>query len=476
MNSTPSAQIKMKVHSLTSTDDHTVTTDVDLESMADNIDQRDIDHISDTAIQVYNEETATLVDKIIIEKFINNIIASTKDLVFVYIVLKKCFNCGLLTNSQYQNHVLESFAQTSIMIDITESKKDIQIEKQKKHFNYLLKRCPFISEAEFKSFLEQKLKNMEKNDMDLVKNENKAGDQITTGHLKSSERNDDFFMAEIFYTMMTMSQKNESTDIINSHINAFCSIASLIYNSIHTDCPTEMDCIDCVFSETPETSSTPSQVCQIVDFGNKAHIESVTKSVTFGFESVIGSKLSRNMEYIDNLDLCSILNDEDVTLSMSHFINFDEDDDFYRPMETAMKLKMTMINVVLMKLDDRHEKEDIESIVKIMQEHPGIASIQEKGCEKLADLVLKKKGNKSSEFRYEESHGVTNVLVEAMTNHRDILNVQTLAFDIINHIRIAVLRQSTRSTIVPSNKNSENGLYGETCCMSTVCRIFCSKN
>lgn len=486
MTNTQEVEMKIPSLSITSTsDDHTVTTDFDLESTTDYDNQNVIDNDSGNNVQDdHKKEAEALENKIIVDQFIKNVIASTKDLVFVYVVLKKCFDCGLFTKTRYQNCVLESFAQTSMVIATMESttghglaerenkkrshEEGIQIEQQKEHFNYLLETCPFISETEYQTFLDQRLKDAEKKALSLIGNENKAEDQTSTTRLKRNKTNEDLCMTECFDTMMAMS-RHDSTPTRNVRINAFSSIASLVYDSIRTDCPTVMDSDDhdCLF--TDETASTiPSQVCQITDFGNEEQIESVINSVQLGYESIIGTKLSENMEYVDNLELNAVLTDEDITLSMSNFtsVEDEQDDNFHGPMETVMKLKMAMIYVVLAKLDDRYEKEDLQSIVEIMEKHPSIASIQEKGCETSANLILPRKSNCYPELTYEDSLRLTNVLVETMTNHRNILNVQNFGYDVIK-----------RLTALEGIKNNEKRFSNdnENCCMN-VFRIFSRRN
>jgi hypothetical protein len=466
-------EVEIKTLSHTSSDDYTVTTDFDLESGIDNDDPNAIDNDNDSIIQDYKKEVLRLENKVIVDKFIKHVISSTKDLVFVYIVLKKCFDCGLFTKSQYQNYVLESFSQTSIVIDTMESTSTghgVGRQQEKEHFNYLLETCPFISEAELQKFLDQKLNDVEMIDSSSVDNENELGDQVSSTVLKRNENNDDLFMTECFDTMMTMSCHGLTSNARNVRIDALCSIASLIYNSISTDSPTDIDSTDRLFT-TDETSSTlpriPSQVSQIIDFGNQEQIESVMKSVTIGFESIIGTRLSKYMEYVDNLELDAIMDADHITFSMSDFNDIDEGENFYGPIETASKLKIAMIYVVLSKLDDKYDKKDIKSVIEIIAEHPSIASIQEKGCEKLANLLVSKTRNVSSNFSYEESQRITNIMVEAMTNHQDIVNIQKFGYDVIK----CLMNQ------ISGNQNDKaRSLHDMNCCMNIVLRLFRTKN
>lgn len=464
MEPMPTAEVKMKIHSHTSSDDHTVTTDIDLDYNDPNV----IDDDSNSIIQDRKKEALRLENKVIVDQFIKHVIASTKDLVFVYIVLKKCFDCGLFTKSQYQNYVLESFSQTSIVIDLMEpttTGHEVGLQQEKEHFNYLLETCPFISEAEL-----QGLNDVELSDSYSVDNENALEDQTLVTVFKRNENNDALFMTECLDTMITMS-RHDSTNARNIRIDAFCSIASLIYNSMNTDSPTDMDSIDRLFT-TEETSSTlprmPSQVCQIIDFGNQEQIESVMKNVTIGFESIIGTRLNKYMEYVENLELDAVLDSDNITLSMIDFNDVDEDENFYGPVETATKLKIAMIYVVLAKLDDKHKKKDIGSIIEIIAEHPSIASIQEKGCEKLANLLVSKTRNVSSDLSYEESQRITNIMVEAMTNHQDLVNIQKFGYDVI--------RCLTMNQISGNQNDKVRSLHDMNCCMNIVLRVLRKRN
>ena len=153
---------------------------------------------------------------------------------------------------------------------------------------------------------------------------------------------------------------------------------------------------------------------------------------------------------------------------MSDFNDVDEDENFYGPVETATKLKIAMIYVVLAKLDDKHEKKDIRSIIEIIAEHPSIASIQEKGCEKLATLLVSKTRNVSSDFSYEESQRITNIMVEAMTNHQDLVNIQKFGYDVI--------RCLTMNQISENQNDKVRSLHDMNCCMNIILRVLRKRN
>ena len=117
-----------------------------------------------------------------------------------------------------------------------------------------------------------------------------------------------------------------------------------------------------------------------------------------------------------------------------------------------------MINVILVQLDK--QSNNIEFIVKVMKEHPCVASIQELALEKLANFST------DDTISYEMSQAAATAVVDAMSKHEDISNVQTFGVAAMLSLRTAMM--------LPSNPIANRDVEDERpTCFSKLLKFCC---
>jgi len=458
-----------------------------------------------------------------IQDFIReNIVRDMNDLVLFFMILTKCTKSNVFTERQRYGYTVQALLQALTIIDRKGSSmkaKAKEEEGEEDIFNTiidLVMEQDHLFSSEYKD--SDELKTFLRITQQNKNNEQHKGEaslqQDDTMNTKEELKNKVDRIEE--YLVRSMKRNNDSVDHVNTNhhqilektdtfrIQAFCGIASLFLNTVASNyCfdsddndnnnNTDSDAIvrlltemtfETTLQELSSSSSSSSILYKIINFGDKEQISRGIQACITGHEEIMGDIVQSSIDYVNNLDLDWLLGGEDAASTMTNSFllknrdrvgrecdgegdgdrdNNHEIQDSMSIIETVVKLQVTMIHVNLVQLDE--QSNDINSIVKIMTDHPCIASIQERGCEKLANFSTNDKVRDA--ISYEESQTAANAVVDAMNRHEDISNVQSFGVAAMISLRAAMIPNDP-VTNVNGDKQPQQAT-----CFSKILKLCC---
>ncbi len=404
-----------------------------------------------------------------IREFIRDSIAQDmNDLALVYIILTKCRKSNLFTERENYYYTVQALLKAFTIINSTATQTQADTRDDVKHIRRQEEKDNFKTVVGI-VMQEQKLFSSTYKDSDELMT------FLQNNSDKQSNGREEEQKLAIYPSREELKNKVDRVEkCLNGTSNtfkmqAFCGIASLILNSIVSNHSGNNDSISIIavltemITETAPLQSLP--VHKISNFADEAQIRRAIETCISGCKEIVGDDGS--IDYVNNLDLYWILAEDAASTMVNSILlkNRGSDNDVkiqnsISLVETVVKLQITMINVVLNQLEE--QSKTINSIVKIMDEHPCVASIQEKGCEKLANF------SSFDTISFDESQAAANVVVDAMIKHEDISNVQTFG-------KGALL--SLRNAMVPNNpitnRITVDDETPQTTCFSRLLSKFC---
>jgi len=182
------------------------------------------------------------------------------------------------------------------------------------------------------------------------------------------------------------------------------------------------------------SAALEATLCQIVDFGDMAHVEGVVGSVTENvmdksFADMMGDGIEFVEDHYDTLD-------DDVVESLDQLFGEEGDEDYHAEVQISkclymmgVTLQIAMIDGVLAKLEKSQleknnltEDEFIEVVVNKMKKHLRVAAIQNRGCMMLASLASNNHDIENKEkITFQQG---TKAIVNAMNEHINNQDVQ----------------------------------------------------